>query len=86
MRLSAYGKRSPIRPAFREGYNVELIIRINLDNAAFADYPGDAAAEILRRQCATVLGGLTRDDIAADWAHSLRDGNGNRVGTIEVTS
>lgn len=62
---------------------MKLRIEITMDNAAFEQYAGDELAAIFRNQCATIVGGLAKEDFQ-DWGHSLRDSNGNKVGSISV--
>lgn len=58
-----------------------LIIKINMDNDAFADGEnGTEVARILRHVCAEVIDTELDDDFYL----SLRDINGNNVGKMEV--
>ena len=61
---------------------MEVTIRIDCDNAAFDDYPGEELARILRKLA---------DEIKDDGPHgcytpsvALRDANGNTVGEYVV--
>ncbi len=59
---------------------MELVIKINIDNAAFCDIPGQEVAEILRKYCDKIE---ENDDIKSLFER-FNDSNGNRVGTAVV--
>jgi len=59
---------------------MDLIIRINLDNAAFEDDPEKELEHIFEQVYAN-----GKHFIPAWYFKPLRDSNGNTVGTVEVT-
>jgi len=67
---------------------MELIIKINLDNAAFEDNGViKEARQILRHfvDDTLYLNGLYMDSILEVDGKKLQDSNGNTIGTVEVT-
>ena len=59
---------------------IELNIKINLENAAFEE-PGPEIARILHK-LADTLSDFNRERDSHDYPMSLRDVNGNYVGTV----
>jgi len=59
---------------------MELVININIDNAAFCDIPGQEVARILREYCDKIE---KNDDIKSLFER-FNDFNGNRIGTATV--
>lgn len=59
---------------------MELVIRINLDNATFCDTPGQEVARILQGYCKKI----EKDDDIKSLFERFNDFNGNRVGTAQV--
>lgn len=57
---------------------MELVIRIQCDNAAFGETAFERSAEI-----SDILGQASRKIIAGYAGGVLRDGNGNMVGSFE---
>jgi hypothetical protein len=63
---------------------MKLVIELNLDNAAFESAPNLEAARILHG-LATDIGRSGPDPL--DWGiWTLRDANGNRVGSVSIPS
>ena len=56
-------------------------LEIKCDNAAFADYPGEEIAQILKD-----LADKVEDYADFDFEFTLRDSNGNKVGKAWVES
>lgn len=59
---------------------IELTIKINLENASFEE-PGPEIARILK-ELAETLGDFNKERDSHDYPMSLRDVNGNYVGTV----
>ena len=59
---------------------MELIIKINLDNAAFKDDP-----EELQQILQWLAEGVIYDEYKSACNRSLQDSNGNQIGTVEIT-
>lgn len=59
---------------------MELIIRINLDNAAFVDRPEFEIEEVLRQ----VVYRMSSNNPEASLRRPLRDSYGNTVGYAEI--
>ena len=56
---------------------MECSIQFEMDNAAFADYPMEEAARILRNAADKMEAGAQE--------FSLRDINGNTIGRVDIT-
>lgn len=66
---------------------MNLIIKINLDNATFEHQPGNEVSHILERLAASFWGVASNKWILEEWRqppHNIFDSNGNTVGTVEA--
>jgi hypothetical protein len=61
---------------------MKAIIKIDMDNAAFAEGNGDEIARILR-ELADSLAGC---ELGKGERYNLKDANGNRVGALTTTT
>lgn len=61
---------------------MDIVIKINCDNAAFEGYPGREVAHILRQTAETLSYHV--DWFECGYDAPLRDSNGNKVGICQI--